>query len=141
MNSDIPKPVPVRATDANAPGIVSPCWSCRGPVAAEGLFCETCEAVQPPGQADHFARLSLDVSYEVDVSSLDSSYFNLQRRLHPDRFAAYRQAAEAMGFEWIKAGANFIVHSSDYAAVLKTLGDELAVIRDAVETQARESGE
>ncbi|MEO5337004.1 MAG: Fe-S protein assembly co-chaperone HscB [Magnetospirillum sp. WYHS-4] len=64
-----------------------PCWSCKGPVPAGAPFCSTCEAVQPPGQVDHFARLSVEARYELDLAELDRRYFALQRRLHPDRFA------------------------------------------------------
>ncbi|HER27032.1 MAG TPA: Fe-S protein assembly co-chaperone HscB [Rhodospirillales bacterium] len=66
----------------------SPCWSCKGPVAANLTFCDTCRAVQPPGQADHFARLGLDVSFDIAKRDLDQAYFALQRHLHPDRFVA-----------------------------------------------------
>jgi molecular chaperone HscB len=51
------------------------------------LFCQTCGAVQPPGQADHFARLGLDFGFDIDPKSLDWRYFERQRQLHPDRFA------------------------------------------------------
>ena len=64
-----------------------PCWSCKGPVGESDLFCETCQAVQPPGHIDHFARLGLHKNYELDVNALESTYFELQRHLHPDRFA------------------------------------------------------
>ncbi|WP_051610009.1 Fe-S protein assembly co-chaperone HscB [Terasakiella pusilla] len=64
-----------------------PCWSCKGPVAEADLFCETCHAVQPPGHIDHFARFGLHNSYDVDVDGLERKYFELQRHLHPDRFA------------------------------------------------------
>lgn len=64
------------------------CWSCHGPVAPEEVFCSICAAVQPPGQRDHFARLGLDVGFEIDAATLDRRYFDSQRRLHPDRFAA-----------------------------------------------------
>ncbi|MDV7339432.1 Fe-S protein assembly co-chaperone HscB [Terasakiella sp. A23] len=64
-----------------------PCWSCKGPVSESDLFCETCQAVQPPGQIDHFARLGLHKSYDIDVDGLERTYFELQRHLHPDRFA------------------------------------------------------
>ena len=69
------------------PAAVIACWSCRGPVATSHLFCPTCEAVQPPGQRDPFARLGIGVSFDVDVEALDQRYFELQRVLHPDRFA------------------------------------------------------
>jgi molecular chaperone HscB len=64
-----------------------PCWSCKGPVACGKPFCHICAAVQPPGQVDHFARLGLDVSFDMDQEALDLRYFGLQRHLHPDRFA------------------------------------------------------
>lgn len=51
------------------------------------LFCATCAAVQPPGQADHFTRLGLPLQFKVDLALLDRRYFERQRLLHPDRFA------------------------------------------------------
>lgn len=66
---------------------MKPCWSCKGPVNAAALFCPTCKAVQAPAPVDHFARLGLDVGFELDVPALDRLYFDLQRQLHPDRFA------------------------------------------------------
>ena len=66
---------------------VGACWSCHGPVASLALFCQTCGAVQPPGQADCFARLGVDFGFDIDPRSLDRSYFERQRQLHPDRFA------------------------------------------------------
>lgn len=66
---------------------VAACWSCGGPVAAGALFCPTCEAVQPPGQIDHFARLGLTRRFDLDPGELDRAYFARQCRLHPDRFA------------------------------------------------------
>ena len=50
-------------------------------------FCLTCKAVQPPGQADHFARLGFPRAYDLDPKDVERRYFDLQRRLHPDRFA------------------------------------------------------
>jgi molecular chaperone HscB len=64
-----------------------PCWSCKGPSNDTDLFCETCHAVQPPGHADHFARLGVDKIFDLDVDGLERKYFELQRHLHPDRFA------------------------------------------------------
>ncbi len=66
---------------------VDTCWSCRGPVSAARALCDTCGAVQPPRQIDHFARLGLDVRYDLDIDVLDRRYFECQRSLHPDRFA------------------------------------------------------
>ena len=63
------------------------CWSCGGPAAIETLFCPTCRAVQPPRALDHFARLGLPRAFALDLAALDRCYFDLQRQLHPDRFA------------------------------------------------------
>lgn len=65
----------------------SVCWSCARPLDAEALFCAGCQALQPPGQRDHFARLGLPRRFALDPAALDRSYFALQRQLHPDRFA------------------------------------------------------
>ena len=66
---------------------VAACWSCRGPVLGGGIFCPTCGAVQPPSAADHFDRLGLPRSFDLDADRLDRGYFEAQRQLHPDRFA------------------------------------------------------
>ncbi|MEQ8708512.1 MAG: Fe-S protein assembly co-chaperone HscB [Rhodospirillales bacterium] len=63
------------------------CWSCKGPVADAALFCDTCSAIQPPGQADHFTRFGQPVAFDLDPPALEAAYFDLQRKLHPDRFA------------------------------------------------------
>jgi molecular chaperone HscB len=85
----------VRAFGTCTPGGggMAACWSCRGPLDAATLFCETCHAVQPPGQADHFARLDLPPGFAVDAALLNRRYFERQRLLHPDRFAT-RSARE-----------------------------------------------
>ncbi|MGE5548067.1 MAG: Fe-S protein assembly co-chaperone HscB [Solirubrobacterales bacterium] len=74
--------------NASAIQTVLPCWSCKGPVAARALFCSVCGAVQGPGAIDHFTRLGLKPTFDVDLDQLQSQYFGFQRRLHPDRFAA-----------------------------------------------------
>lgn len=73
-------------TQADGPRLAA-CWSCHGPVAGESLFCATCGAIQPPGQADHFARFGLPAGFAVDPLQVDRAYFERQRLLHPDRFA------------------------------------------------------
>lgn len=71
-----------------AAAAVVPCWSCKGPVAARALFCSVCGAVQGPGTIDHFSRLGMQPTFDVDLDLLEKQYFGFQRRLHPDRFAA-----------------------------------------------------
>ncbi|MCC7045523.1 MAG: Fe-S protein assembly co-chaperone HscB [Alphaproteobacteria bacterium] len=79
-----------QATSHSASGRVAPppaCWSCRADAGTgSDLFCAACGAVQPPGAADHFARLGLPRCFAIDLAELDRRYFALQRQLHPDRF-------------------------------------------------------
>ncbi len=75
---------------------VAPCWSCKGPVAEGEPFCPTCNAVQPPGQTDHYARLGLDPIFDLDLGELDRKYFERQRMLHPDRFATRTAKEKAL---------------------------------------------
>jgi molecular chaperone HscB len=63
------------------------CWSCKGPVAAQALFCHTCGGIQPPGQLDHFRRLGLEPDFDVDLDIVEKRYLGFQRAIHPDRFA------------------------------------------------------
>lgn len=99
------------------------CWSCKGPVAAGALFCATCKAVQAPAAVDHFVRFGVEMSFDVDVAALDRLYFDLQRQLHPDRFATKspkeraisQQQATALndGYETLKdplKRADYLVH-------------------------------
>jgi len=64
-----------------------PCWSCKGPVASRALFCHTCGAVQAPGSTDHFTRLGMAPSFDLDDEKLEKQYLGFQRVLHPDRFS------------------------------------------------------
>jgi len=79
---------------------ISVCWSCRGPVMMGDLFCGTCEVIQPPCPVDPFTRLGLEPGFEVPQDELDRCYFDLQRCLHPDRFAtkSTRERAISVAF-------------------------------------------
>lgn len=72
---------------ANSAGALTACWSCQGPVAAAALFCHVCGAVQPPREADVFARFGFEPRFDIDPAELDKRYLGFQRSLHPDRFA------------------------------------------------------
>lgn len=75
-----------KVPDRSSVDAMHSCWSCKGPVAARALFCSICGVVQPPGQIDHFARLGLQRTFDINRADLDRQYFGFQRRLHPDRF-------------------------------------------------------
>ena len=78
---------------------ITACWSCQGAVHGGNTFCDTCGAVQPPGQVDHFARFELDPAFELDELDLQQRYFSLQHRLHPDRFAGRSERERAISMQ------------------------------------------
>jgi len=82
------------AQSSSAP--LKPCWSCKGPTPVSALFCTTCKAVQAPAPVDHFVRLGVEQGFDVDVAGLDRLYFDLQRQLHPDRFATKAPKEKAL---------------------------------------------
>jgi molecular chaperone HscB len=58
------------------------CWSCGSMRAAH--FCESCGKVQPPVPVDYFTFFGLPPKLNVDMPSLEKSFYELSRRLHPD---------------------------------------------------------
>ena len=52
---------------------------------------------------DHFARLGLPAALDIEASTLDRAYFDLQRQWHPDRFAT--KAAEERARASVEAAA------------------------------------
>jgi molecular chaperone HscB len=62
------------------------CRSC-GEVQPPAFFCRSCEVVQAlPQDTDYFAVLGLPSHPGVDVGELDRRYYELSRKLHPDRY-------------------------------------------------------
>lgn len=72
------------------------CWSCKGPVEVSALFCDTCNAIQAPGQLDHFTRFGLERSFVVDIDAMEATYLKQQQLLHPDRFASKSGREQAL---------------------------------------------
>jgi molecular chaperone HscB len=72
------------------------CWSCKGPVDAVALFCDTCGAIQAPGQLDHFARFECARDFNVDIDAIEIQYLKQQQALHPDRFATKSAREKAL---------------------------------------------
>ena len=66
---------------------LAPCWSCHGSVDQRAAFCHGCGTIQPPRPVDHFSRLGLAQSFDLDTDQVERNYFSFQRHFHPDRFA------------------------------------------------------
>jgi molecular chaperone HscB len=74
------------------------CWRCAE-VQAPGFFCASCGAIQPlPADVDYFVLLGFASHPDIDEDALAGRYYELSRKLHPDRFqtaSAEEQKASA----------------------------------------------
>ena len=61
----------------------SSCWQCGQPVSS--LFCPACGALQRPS-AGFFAFFGLPERLTVDLDDLQKRFYDLSRKLHPDRY-------------------------------------------------------
>jgi len=117
-----------------ATGDVSPCWSCKEPLAARALFCHACGAVQPAGNLDHFTRLGVPRSFDVDGDKVEKQYLGFQRVLHPDRFVAKtakeRAIAESQAVSMNEAYETLKDPLRRAAYLLKLAGRNAAVSHD-----------
>ncbi len=73
------------------------CWHCGQP-AAESLFCTYCNRLQPPAP-DYFRFFGLEPRLELDPEDLQRRYYELSRRLHPDRFLSATPAERRYSLE------------------------------------------
>ena len=61
------------------------CWSCGDMRAAH--FCNNCGSVQPPIPTDYFSFFGLPKKLNIDLAQLERGFYELSRKLHPDRYA------------------------------------------------------
>lgn len=62
------------------------CWRCKEPN-PPAFFCPRCDAVQSlPSDSNYSALLGFDGRPDVEEQDLQKRYYELSRRLHPDRF-------------------------------------------------------
>ncbi|MEP6642985.1 MAG: Fe-S protein assembly co-chaperone HscB [Acidobacteriaceae bacterium] len=60
----------------------SSCWACGDMRAAQ--FCSSCGKVQPPAPVDYFTFFGLPRKLNLDKALLESRFYELSRKLHPD---------------------------------------------------------
>ncbi len=75
----------------------STCWSC-GTMRAEH-FCSACGKVQPPVPVDYFTFFGFPRKLNLDVSVLESEFYDLSRKLHPDLYARADQREQEWSLE------------------------------------------
>lgn len=73
------------------------CWQCGSAVEAV-LFCGSCGALQKP-VADYFAFFGLERKLQIDPAGLQTSFYALSRKLHPDRFTRKPERERAYSLE------------------------------------------
>jgi len=117
-----------------APALRS-CWACAAAVDARVLFCHACGAVQGPGNLDHYARLGLAVTFDIDQDRLEQQYLGFQRVLHPDRFVGkpprHRVQAEAQSASLNQAYETLKDPLRRAAYLLELRGGKASIMGDA----------
>lgn len=66
------------------------CWSCKQNVTnlISNLFCSNCKVLQRPEKLDnYFQVLGVKETYDLNDSDLARNYKDLQKHLHPDKYA------------------------------------------------------
>ncbi|PZC80616.1 hypothetical protein B5X24_HaOG214183 [Helicoverpa armigera] len=69
---------------------LSSCWSCGKDAknVENSLFCGSCNALQQPVKGDNYFKImGVSETYDLDEAELAKKYKELQRYLHPDKFA------------------------------------------------------
>lgn len=79
------------------------CWRCHAglnPAQRPLLTCPACQALQAPGQLNHFELFELPQAYELDLDALEDGYRAMNRLVHPDRFATAEAREKRFSLEW-----------------------------------------
>jgi molecular chaperone HscB len=101
---------------------------------------------------DHFQRFGIAQTFDMDIPALDRMYFDLQRQLHPDRFATKspkeralsQQQATALndGYETLKdplKRADYLVHLRGVGVLTEgcNLVHDQSILIEAMEMRER----
>jgi molecular chaperone HscB len=126
-----------------APEETQSCWSCGTMRAVH--FCSACGKVQPPAPVDYFTFFGLPRKLNLDVVVLESDFYELSRKLHPDLNA--RSASQEQ--EWSLQQSSLLndayrtlkdpIKRTEYLLTLE--GVELEEQSKSATEQARSSGQ
>lgn len=118
------------ASTVNASAAELKCPYCGGGVTAPDTFCPSCEGVQPlRGTEDYFTVLGLPRSLDVDMKTAESRFYELSRKLHPDRYGRKPEQLE-----------NAMHRSAMLNDAYRTLRDDSARLDYFIELEGRELG-
>ncbi|XP_046963934.1 iron-sulfur cluster co-chaperone protein HscB [Vanessa cardui] len=66
------------------------CWSCGNNITTmvSNLFCSNCKVLQRPDKSENYFKiLGVKETYDLDENELSKKYKELQKYLHPDKYA------------------------------------------------------
>src|SRR3954452_18869726 len=131
------------SVDTNGNAISAQCWSCGDQRAAH--FCNSCGHVQPPRPVDYFSFFGLLAKMNIDTAQLESEFYKLSRKLHPDLAARHGEREQAWSLEQTSQLNDAYRTLKDPIArteyLLKLEGVHLEEQSKSATDQARESGE
>ncbi|MFY9643934.1 MAG: Fe-S protein assembly co-chaperone HscB [Terriglobales bacterium] len=73
------------------------CWSCGTMRAVH--FCSSCGKVQPPVPVDYFTFFGFPRKLNLDTAALETEFYALSRKLHPDLFGQAESEERAWSLE------------------------------------------
>ncbi|MBN4054567.1 DnaJ domain-containing protein [Nitrospira defluvii] len=90
---------PVRGSFFDKKQIKRPCWSCQSDV--DDLYnCASCTAIQAfVKEIDYFTLFGLGYLLSVDLTSLETQYYSLSRKFHPDFYQNKTAEEQAISLE------------------------------------------
>lgn len=87
-------PVPVRLAGRSSSGS---CWNCSEVLGKADFICGRCESPQEvPHKLTYFEVFNEVQRYDIDVRKLQRTFRDLQRLLHPDKFATKSEKERAL---------------------------------------------
>ncbi|ETL93208.1 Fe-S protein assembly co-chaperone HscB [Phytophthora nicotianae] len=67
------------------------CWKCHHATDCCSFFCKSCNAIQPIDKGchcDYFEMFKVPKDFNLEQRSIEKTYWNLQKRLHPDLYGS-----------------------------------------------------
>ncbi|XP_077515743.1 iron-sulfur cluster co-chaperone protein HscB-like protein, mitochondrial [Amblyomma americanum] len=73
------------------------CWNCSEDLGKTDFICRKCESPQETShRLNYFEVFNEEAKYNIDASKLQAKFRDLQRLLHPDKFAAKSKKEQAL---------------------------------------------
>ncbi len=73
------------------------CWQCSE-IFDDLFFCPKCNALQPPPK-DYFQFFGIRRHLGIDVAQLQTQFYDLSRKLHPDRYSRKSERERSLSTE------------------------------------------